>query len=120
MNIFHIATRKKFAIFHACIMYHKIDIKYFVETPIQILFHLPVIGCRILYILEKLGRKSNFFKSWQFDFIRELLRDLGRFPSHVLQVMESFAIQFSFQLLLLSVLYFTLSPQLLFPSLSGF
>ena len=55
---------------------------------------------------QKLGQNSNFFKIWPFGFIRELLNNLGAisltFSSHV---MESFTIQFSFQLLFLSIPY---------------
>lgn len=57
---------------------------------------------------QKLGQKSNFFRIWQFGFIRELLNNLERFPSDVLELTESFTLQFSFQFLFLECLLFHL------------
>lgn len=57
---------------------------------------------------QKLGQKSNFFRIWQCSFIRELLNNLERFPSHVLELTESFTIQFSFQFLFLECFLFHL------------
>lgn len=62
----------------------------FLETPMQILFYPPVISHRMIYVLAKI----QLFQSLVIFFIRELLSDLGRFPSHVLQLMESFTISF--------------------------
>lgn len=41
------------------------------------LMHIFHITNRMKFHMQKLGQKSNFFSIWQFDFIRELLNDLG-------------------------------------------